>query len=453
MGKLRSAVHPYTFRAKLVLSLIISSILAGVIALVLSYFISHLNIKDELTQTERSLAIYLLEMDQKTELSVEQIISMAQQDQILVSVVPTEGEKLDGELMQLLEEQLLYTVSNGLLEQPVTFVKMEEDVLRIEPAHDYNLFLIALLRILFGPATFLLIFAMLAVLAGSRASKPVAQLTGAFSQVQEGDFNVRLPEDEPGETGQLMRSFNAMAEALERTAYLQKDFISSVSHEFRTPIASIKGYAHLLQMPGVDETQRREWVGCIAQESDRLSRLSETLLRLTALEQQSCPATVSCFRLDEQVRQVILRLEPAWAARNIDWQLELSDVSIESDEALLSHVWVNLLQNAVKFSPEGGVIAIHVYAADKAFVEIRDEGPGMDAQTVARIFDRFYQADTSRSNEGVGLGLCLVKRILDMLGGHVKVCSKPNEGSTFRVQLPLKPVRTGKEGTTSNDQG
>lgn len=446
MGKLRQAVHPYTFRAKLLLSLMVASTLAAVIALILSYCVSHMNIMEEMEETEHGLAIYLLEMEQKTELTVEEIVSIAQQDQLLVSIVPAEQQLLDDALMEVLDDQLLHTVSNNVMELPVTYVKMDDSVLKIAPTHDYNLFVIAFFRILFAPASFLLVFATLMVLTASRASRPVARLTRAFSQVQEGDFTVRLPEDQPGEMGQLMRSFNSMTDALGRTAYLQKDFISSVSHEFRTPIASIKGYAHLLQMPGVDDEQRREWVGYIAQESDRLSRLSETLLRLTALEQQTGPATVSSFRLDEQVRQVILRLEPAWAARDIDWQLELSNVTIESDEALLSHVWVNLLQNAVKFSPVGSAVEVHVYAAEKAVVEVRDHGPGMDEQTVKRIFDRFYQGDASRSKEGVGLGLCLVKRILDMLGGTVKVTSSPGAGSTFRIQLPLKPVRGGNGG-------
>lgn len=178
-------------------------------------------------------------------------------------------------------------------------------------------------------------------------------MTAATKRLAKGDFSVRLPDDKPGELGELLRSFNSMADDLSRTAYLQKDFISSISHEFKTPIASIKGYARLLQMPGLDEESRNEYVNMIAGESERLSHMSQTLLRLTSLEEQMMPATVTTFRLDEQLREVLVQLAPAWENRKIDWQLELSPVTIASDEELLRQVWVNLIQNAVKFSDEG----------------------------------------------------------------------------------------------------
>ena len=207
--------------------------------------------------------------------------------------------------------------------------------------------------------------------------------------------------------------------------------------------ASIRGFAKLLQMPGLTEEQRQEYITLIAQESDRLSRLSETLLRLTALEQQTAPASISRFSLTEQIRQVILRMEPAWSTRSISWQLNLDEeVHIDSDEALLSHVWINLLQNALKFSPDGSCISVNVrHHHSQAVVSISDQGCGMDEETIKRIFDRFYQADRSRRQEGVGLGLCLVRRILDMLGGHIRVASTPGEGSTFTVTLPLSAPR------------
>ncbi len=148
------------------------------------------------------------------------------------------------------------------------------------------------------------------------------------------------------------------------------------------------------------------------------------------------PASLSVFRLDEQIRQVILRLQPTAEPQAIDWQLDLAPVSIESDCELLIQVWINLIQNAIKFSSKGGTIEIRVYEADVAVVEIADHGIGMDEATLQRIFDRFYQADASRSNDGVGLGLCLVKRILDILSGEIRVRSTLGEGSVFRVRLP-----------------
>ena len=222
---------------------------------------------------------------------------------------------------------------------------------------------------------------------------------------------------------------------------MQKDFISSISHEFKTPIASIRGFAKLLQMPGLTEEQKAEYIRMIAQESDRLSRLSETLLRLSALEQQTALASLTSFSLDEQLRQVILRLEPAWSHKDIGWQLEMDEISITSDQELLNQVWVNIIQNAIKFSPDSSDIEVRVFREGNAIVEIQDHGCGMSEEAQTRIFDKFYQADKSRKQEGVGLGLSLVKRIVDMLGGTVSVQSQEGEGSTFRVELPVSPPR------------
>lgn len=436
----KRAIHPYSFRARLMLGLLISSALASIIALALSLAFSHVSLEGEVEDREQTMALYLLELDQKTDLSLEQMLQIAQQDNLTVTVV-SEAERLDGTVLSILDDRLIHTASRSWHELPVTYVRLSDgSILRIGLSHEYNLFWIAFFRIVFAAISFLAVFAAMATLAAIRFSKPITELTDATRTVQHGDFTVRLPENAPGEIGELMRSFNSMADELSRTAYLQKDFISSVSHEFRTPISSIRGFARLLQMPGLTEAQRQEYVGLIAQESDRLSRLSETLLRLSALEQQTGPASVSTFQLDEQLRQVILRLEPEWSARKIDWQLELADITIRSDEGLLTHVWVNLLQNAVKFSEEGGRIEVRVYKTDRAVVEVTDHGIGMDEETMARIFDRFYQADGSRSREGVGLGLCLVKRILDMLDGQVKVQSQLGHGSTFRVMLPMNPA-------------
>ena len=431
----KRAIHPYSFRARLLLGLLISSALAAIIALALSFGFSHRNLENEVEERERTIALYLLELNQKTDLSLDELLKIAQQDNLSVSVMDG-TEHLDEAIMATLDSRIIYTASRSWWEMPITYVNLGNGhVLRISLSHDYNLFLIAFFRIVFAAISFLAVFAAMATMAAIRFSRPITELTDATQAIQAGDFTVRMPEDSPGEIGELMRSFNGMADELSRTAYLQKDFISSISHEFRTPISSIRGFARLLQMPGLTQEQRQEYVDLISQESDRLSRLSETLLRLSALEQQTGPASVSVFRLDEQIRQVILRLEPEWSAKDIDWQIDLADVTIRSDEGLLSHVWVNLLQNAVKFSEPGSHIEVRVYKTHKAVVEIRDHGIGMDEETLGRIFDRFYQADGSRSREGVGLGLCLVKRILDMLEGTVKVTSKPGEGSTFRVEL------------------
>ncbi len=434
--------QPYTFRGRMMIALYISAGFAAVVSLLFAYVISHVNVQSELQLQQQALAVYLLEMDNRTDLSMTTMLGMVDdvEDTHVESVDPADPE-LPEDLFPTLAVRQVITVLDDMTKTPVTYVQMAEGVVRISSLYERSLFVVAFFRVISASLTYLAVFVLMTTFASFRLSKPVQVLTRAHEKVQEGDFTVRLPDNQPGEMGELMRSFNDMTEALGSTAYLQKDFISSISHEFKTPIASIRGFAKLLQMPGLTEEQRTEYINLIAQESDRLSRLSETLLRLSALEQQTALASLSSFSLDEQLRQIILRLEPAWSQKDIGWQLEMNEVSITSDQELLNQVWINILQNAIKFSPEGSEIAVRVREEGHAVVEIQDHGCGMTEEAQARIFDKFYQADKSRRQEGVGLGLSLVKRIVDMMGGAITVTSAPGEGSTFRVELPLTPPR------------
>ena len=442
---------PYSFRGRMIAALLVSSILATVISLLLAFVATHFKLLQELRVRERAVAIYLMELEQRTELEADELVHLVAQNGIEVTALTDEdAAALPAAIRRELNRTgIAYEYKTWETQRfPVTYVQLRSGVFAITTAGDGSSYGIAFARIIFASTSFLAVFALMVTLASYWISKPIHTITSATRKVKEGDFTVKLDATRvPGEVGELMRSFNAMTDALSRTSYLQKDFIGSISHEFKTPIASIRGFARLLQMPGLTDAQRQEYVDLIAQESDRLSRLSQTLLRLSALEQQSAPASLTEFSLDEQLRQVILRLEPTWSANNINWQLDLNAVTIVSDEELLSHVWINIIQNAIKFSPKDSTIEVRVFATDTATVEITDHGIGMDDATVQRIFDRFYQADRSRNQEGVGLGLCLVKRILDMLGGTVAVNSRLGEGTTFRVHVPFRPKYA--EGSTA----
>lgn len=449
MGKkLQKLLHPYTFRSRMMAALLIFALISGVISLVISFLYSSITLQEELLLNQQAVAIYMLELDQKTQLSVPEIINIVSSDAISVKVSEVSLSVLPMYLRDQLPEKMIVSTGLKLMNSPVTYVQLADSVVRIAASMRLNIFMTILFRISYAILPFLACYAMMAFIASKSIARPITILTQATRQVSQGDFSVKLPENVPGEVGELMNSFNSMTEELGRTSYLQKDFISSVSHEFRTPIASIRGFARLLQMEGLDEQSRREYVDMIAQESDRLSRLSETLLRLSALEQQAAPASLSTFRLDEQIRQVILRLEPTWSSKNIDWLLNLNPVTITSDSELLIQVWINLIQNAVKFSDPGSVIEISVTETDTAEVTVTDHGIGMDEESLKRIFDRFYQADSSRSKQGVGLGLCLVKRILDILHGEIRVRSVKGEGSTFRVKLPMMKQSLPEEKRT-----
>jgi len=439
MDKLHLA--PYSFRGKLLSYLYIGAIISCVITFIFAYCVTHLSVQNEVTLQQQAAAVYLMELDKRTSMSIEDMLYIMQQGDLMVTEVNITDPDIPEAVRVGLGTRSIHTQLDDVADMPVTYVQMNGRLVRIDVDSGVSLYFVSFFRVTTTALSYLAVVVLIVTLISFKISAPVHQLTVATSRVQDGDFDVRLPENVPGEVGDMMRSFNSMAESLGQTAYLQKDFISSISHEFKTPIASIRGFAKLLQMPGITDEQKLEYISLIAQESDRLSRLSETLLRLTALEQQTAPASISSFSVTEQIRQVILRLEPTWSVRNIEWQLDIDeDIAVESDEALLSHVWINLIQNALKFSPDGSTISIAAREeSEHAVICITDQGCGMDKETLSRIFDRFYQADRSRRQEGVGLGLCLVKRILDMLGGRVAVESTPGVGSTFTVTIPRKP--------------
>ncbi len=435
-------LQPYTFRGRMMIVLYISAILSAVVSLLFAYVIAHVNVQSELQLQQQALGVYLLEMDSRTDLSMPTMLGMVDDvEDTHVEQIDLSAPDLPPDLATTLSLRQIVSILDDVTKSPVTYVQLTDGVARISSMYERSLFVVAFFRIISTSLSFLAVFVLMTTFASFQLSKPVQVLTRAHEKVQEGDFTVRLPDNQPGEMGELMRSFNDMTEALGSTAYLQKDFISSISHEFKTPIASIRGFAKLLQMPGLTEEQRAEYISLIAQESDRLSRLSETLLRLSALEQQTALASLTSFSLDEQLRQTILRLEPAWSQKNIGWQLDLQEVSVTSDQELLNQVWVNILQNAIKFSPAESDIEVRVFREGNAIVEVQDHGCGMSEEAQKRIFDKFYQADKSRKQEGVGLGLSLVKRIVDMMDGSITVRSAVGEGSTFRVELPVSPPR------------
>ena len=452
MNKLRHAVTPYSYQAKLQVLLTLSAIIACMISLVCSFAYSHYITRVDLADQEYSLAISMLELNQKTQLTTDEILVMSQQDNLTLERVPQFELLLTGQQMDQLQAHTILSVLGNFNAMPVTFVQLDDAVVRIASSQKANLFVTTFWRMVFLCISLAIVFLMVSMLSAHRIARPISQLTHATQLISSGDFSVQLPEDQDDEIGELMRSFNGMTDALQRTSWLQKDFIASISHEFRTPIASIKGYARLLQMPDLDESTRQEYVQMIAQESDRLSRLSETLLRLTALEHQTAPASLSTFQMDEQVRQVMLRLEPVWSARKLELELDLNPVTVETDADLLTQVWINLIHNAVKFSEEGGLLEISVRKTDMAEFEVTDHGIGMDEETMHRIFDRFYQGDTSRSHEGVGLGLSLVQRILVILGGEIKVRSRLHEGTTIRVRIPFHPPKNQHKEEPHVDQ-
>ena len=265
---------------------------------------------------------------------------------------------------------------------------------------------------------------------------PITRLSRAMQQVAQGDFTVRL--DHAGHFGEMRQSydnFNTMTRALAATETLQSDFVSNVSHEFKTPINAIEGYAMLLQ-DTADPAQQKEYVGKILTSTRRLGDLVNNILLLSKVDNQSIPTEKTAYRLDEQLRQALLMLERKWTEKGIELDVDLAPVTYTGPENLMLHVWTNLIDNAVKFDPPGGLLRLTLRREDgKITVTVTDSGVGMTPEQQAHIFDRFYQAEGSHQGEGNGLGLALVKRILETAGGSIAVESAPGQGSAFTVEL------------------
>lgn len=268
---------------------------------------------------------------------------------------------------------------------------------------------------------------------------PIAKLRSAMREVADGDFKVEAKcESRIQDVQDIYDSFNSMVRELSATETLQTDFISDVSHEFKTPINAIEGYASLLEGEPSPEEQRA-YVEKILFNTRRLSALTGNILLLSKLSNQSILPQKTQFRLDEQIRQAIVALEQKWSEKELGFEVELAETPFFGYESLLPHVWTNLIGNAVKFSPKGGEIRIKMMRTEGAVVfTIEDDGPGIVPGDEEHIFTKFYQSESSHGMEGNGLGLALVRQIVEMSGGGVDVQNLEAGGCRFTVRLPLE---------------
>lgn len=318
-----------------------------------------------------------------------------------------------------------------------TYIMVNGGYYRVSVVPDTSVVWQTMISLVLSAVSALLLGTSMAIFAGKRFLRPIREMNKATKLIAKGNFNVRVSVPKNAEMGELVNNFNRMTRDLGSTETLQRDFINNVSHEFKTPLASISGFAKLMQSGGLSEEQQAEYAGIIAEESDRLARLSSSILQLTRLDNASSLSGVTEFSLDEQLRRTIVLLAGQWEPKNIDMEVEVEEITLRGNRELLGEVWMNLLTNAIRFTPEGGHISVRASELlDDIQVEVEDDGCGMTPEVKARVFERFYQADRSRSNEGNGLGLALVKRVVELSGGSVEVESAPGSGSVFRVRLP-----------------
>ena len=296
------------------------------------------------------------------------------------------------------------------------------------------------------PFVFLIVGLVVSVIIGtcisaavaSKIVGPVREVKKAMHRVEKGDFSQRLEVTGfNGEIDELIESYNKMAQELGGIEMFRENFINSFSHEFKTPIVSIQGFAKQLKKENLSEEKKQEYIDIIISESKRLTNLSSNILMLSKLENQQIITDKTSFSLDEQIRNCILLLEKQWTAKDISFDIDMQEIQYTTNAEMLSQVWVNIMGNAIKFSPEGSSIRIKLFKeGDVITAEITDRGIGMDQQTISHIFERFYQGDRAHASDGNGLGLPLVKRIVELCNGNIRVESQYGKGTNFIVTLP-----------------
>ncbi len=298
-----------------------------------------------------------------------------------------------------------------------------------------------ILILVFGFAVSLILGTLFAVLFFKRTVNLADDLKMALKRISKGDYSVRLENTSDNKDGILydvIENFNKMVEELDSVTILRNDFISNFSHEFKTPIVSIKGYAELIKNgKNLTEEQKQEYLQVIIDESRRLSNLASSTLLMSKLDSQTSLTETSVFSVNEQLKQCVLVLDNEFKAKNLEVKIKLGKMRVDASVDMLQQVWINLLTNAIKYTPENGIIRITSTELEKEYiVSISDSGMGMNEETLKHIFDKYYQGDNSHSTSGNGLGLSIAKRIVELSGGKIEASSTEGKGTTFSVRLP-----------------
>ncbi|MGN0649922.1 MAG: ATP-binding protein [Oscillospiraceae bacterium] len=290
----------------------------------------------------------------------------------------------------------------------------------------------------------IIIGSLLAIIAGNIFLRPLAALIRETKKAASGDFSAHVDigwseKHTVREVYELIEAFNGMTSELAGIEMFRKDFISNFSHEFKTPLVSIRGFAKQFRDGGLTPEQQREFAQIILDETEYLSVLSANTLLLTNLENRDIVTERELFSLDEQLRSCMLMLEPQWSAKDIELDMDLESVEYFWNEQTLAHVWANLFDNAVKFTPNGGSIRVVCKKeGGGVIVTVSDSGKGISPEALPHIFEKFYQADSSHATNGNGLGLALVYRIIQLAGGTITAESPESGGAVFTVRLPLR---------------
>jgi len=271
-----------------------------------------------------------------------------------------------------------------------------------------------------------------------RRVREVVTLSNAIRKVARGDFKSRIPTDKKSQITPIYEDFNKMCAELESVPILRNDFINNYSHEFKTPIASINGFAELLlEKKDLSEKDKRQYLEIIADESARLSKFASDTTLLSRLSAQQIVTDCEIYDLGEQLRQCSIILSYKWMDKKQEFTADLEPIMFNGNKEMMQHMWINLMDNAIKYTQEGGSISVTGRVeGETAVVQIADNGEGISEEALKNLFSPYFQGDASHSRQGLGLGLSIVKRVADLCGGEVSVESRPGSGSTFTVKLP-----------------
>ncbi|MBE7088473.1 MAG: HAMP domain-containing histidine kinase [Clostridiales bacterium] len=325
---------------------------------------------------------------------------------------------------------LFFTLVLFLMAEIVLFIVY--NVLHIEESNAYVVVLFVV------PGCAVLITGALIYL-NYRSYEQSNKLINGLNQVADGNFSYRIKSEDGEVFENVYSNFNKMAAELSTVQSLRESFVHDFSHEFKTPIACINGFANLLLEGNLTEEEQKQYLKIIADESQRLSLLSENTLLLSRLNSSDMLGAKEPYRLDAQIRDSVILLENEWTKKDITINSNLAEATFGGNAQLMQQVWLNLLYNAIKFTPQGGEIKLYLSVLEGSLkVDICDNGVGISQEKISRIFEKYYKCDASHSSKGNGLGLAIVKRVIDLHGGKIAVASKVGEGTTFTVTLPLK---------------
>ena len=290
-------------------------------------------------------------------------------------------------------------------------------------------------------ASCMLIGIIVSVCSSKAVLKSIKEFIEATEKLSRGDFSARLNVKQPPQFRILSKNFNIMAEELGSIEVLRTDFINNFSHEFKTPIISIKGFAEILKDDDLSKEERNEYLDIIIEESKRLTSLATNVLNLSKIETQAILKEKQMFNIGEQIRQSILLLDSKLQSKNISLDINIEDCNIYANKEMLNQVWLNLLDNAIKFNNENGLVSVNMKKKEKeVLITIIDSGIGISKEVVSKVFDKFYQEDTSHSTKGNGLGLTIVKKIIELHGGTIECESIVSKGTKFTIILPIEQI-------------